>query len=91
MHAEAAQGSHAPTKGPLCNCGCREAKPGGGFLPGHDQKPRVLLDSPVGGLRALQGLVEALESYAVCEATTEERTRGVRAEWGTTSSRPTKE
>lgn len=87
-------GDLSPTtspKGPLCDCGCGEAKPGGGFLPGHDQKLRVSLESRVGGLRALQSLVEVLESYARGSATAEELTSEARAALITTSSRPTKE
>ncbi len=81
----------ASARGPVCDCGCGEAKPGGGFLMGHDQKLRVSLESRVGGLRALQSLVEALESYARGNATAEELTSEVRAALITTSSRPTKE
>lgn len=72
----------------LCECGCGEPRPGGGFLPGHDQKLRALLESRVGGLRALQGLVDALESYANGHATAEELTREVRAVFGEGRSRP---
>lgn len=86
-----APASSDPAKEPSCECGCREAKPGGGFLPGHDQRLRVSLESRVGGLRSLQALVNALESYTKGEVTTEEMTREVRAALGHTSSRPTKE
>jgi hypothetical protein len=65
--------------GPVCECGCGEPRPNGGFVPGHDQKLRAQLESRVGGLRALRDLVEAVEAYSQGRSTTEELTRELRA------------
>jgi len=71
--------SRAPGQGRVCECGCGEASPGGGFRPGHDQKLRVALECRVGGLLSLRELVDAAEAYAHGQSTTEELTRQLRA------------
>jgi hypothetical protein len=71
--------SRSPGEGPVCECGCGEAIPGGGFKQGHDQKLRVIVESRVGGLLALRELVDAAEAYAHGQSTTEELTRQLRA------------
>ena len=46
-----------------CECGCGQESTRE-FLPGHDQKLRVALESKVGGLLALRELLVQAESYA---------------------------
>ncbi len=69
-------------KASVCECGCGEPVPAGGFRSGHDQKLRVSLESRVGGLRALRELIEAAETYAHGQSTTEELTVRLRALFG---------
>ena len=47
-----------------CKCGCGDQTNGRDFLPGHDQKLRTKLQHQVGGLLALQELVNAAEKYS---------------------------
>ena len=47
-----------------CKCGCGDQVNGPDFLPGHDQKLRTRLEHQVGGLLALQELVNAAEQFA---------------------------
>ena len=79
-----------PARDPVCECGCGESSPAGGFRPGHDQKLRALLESRVGGLLALRDLVAAAEAYARGETATEELTRRMRALFVDGSSGPAK-
>jgi uncharacterized protein DUF6429 len=62
----------------LCECGCGEPVEGSLFLPGHDQRLRVALETRVGGLVALRGLVEELLSYGRGDSSLEDMGRSVR-------------
>jgi len=55
-----------------CKCGCGNQTGGGDFLPGHDQTLRTAIEHQVGGLLALQQLVNAAENYSRGETGTEE-------------------
>jgi hypothetical protein len=55
-----------------CKCGCGERTSGGNFLPGHDQKLRTMLVDEVGGLFALQELVQSAKKYSCGEKDPEE-------------------
>lgn len=57
---------------PNCKCGCGKKANIGGFLPGHDQKLRVSLEDEVGGLLALQELVQGAKKYSCGEAEAEQ-------------------
>jgi len=46
-----------------CKCGCGNPVNDKNFLPGHDQKLRTMLVNEVGGLFALQELVDAGKKY----------------------------
>ncbi len=50
---------------PKCECGeCgNEVAAQGQFIPGHDQKLRVILERKAGGLLPLRELVNAAEGY----------------------------
>jgi hypothetical protein len=47
----------------FCECGCGQESTKD-FLPGHDQKLRVALESRAGGLLALRELIGEAEKYA---------------------------
>ena len=47
-----------------CECGCGQESTRD-FLPGHDQKLRVALETSAGGLLALRSLVTQAEAYAI--------------------------
>jgi hypothetical protein len=64
--------------GGLCQCACGEPVEGSLFVPGHDQRLRVALETRVGGLLPLRGLVEALLSYMRGEDSVEELGKNVR-------------
>ncbi|MBI5365173.1 MAG: hypothetical protein HZA53_18490 [Planctomycetes bacterium] len=60
-----------------CECGCNETSKNE-FLPGHDQKLRVLLEQRVGGLLALRSLIEAVQEYQSGEWTEQQLGQHVR-------------
>ena len=47
-----------------CKCGCGNPVSRTNFLPGHDQKLRTRLVDEVGGLFALQELVQSAKKYS---------------------------
>ena len=47
-----------------CKCGCGNPVNGTNFLPGHDQKLRTMLVDEVGGLFALQKLIQAAKKFS---------------------------
>ena len=49
---------------PLCQCRCGKGTKGGTFLPGHDAKLRAAIEKKVGGLLALDQLVDAAREVA---------------------------
>jgi hypothetical protein len=53
-------------------CGCGNPVNGTNFLPGHDQKLRTMLVNEVGGLFALQELVQSAKKYSCGEKDPEE-------------------
>ena len=55
-----------------CKCGCGETVNGGNFIAGHSQKLTASLVKEVGGLFALQELVQAAKKYAHGEKDPEE-------------------
>ncbi len=61
-----------------CECGCGVDASNGQFVPGHDQKLRILLERQVGGLISLRALVEAAHSYCDGSDTEEKFTQIVR-------------
>jgi hypothetical protein len=76
LEPEAVQGAEAPARnqeGPAgnpatpaapCQCGCGEEAGSRDFLPGHDQKLRIMLERRVGGLLELRSLMDVAEAYA---------------------------
>ncbi len=54
-----------------CKCGCGNPASGRNFLPGHDQRLRTRLVDEVGGLFALQELVQSAKKYSCGEMDTE--------------------
>jgi hypothetical protein len=55
-----------------CKCGCGETASGGNFIAGHSQKLTASLVKEVGGLFALQKLVQSAQKYACGEKDPEE-------------------
>lgn len=55
-----------------CKCGCGNPVSDRNFLPGHDQKLRTMLVDEVGGLFALQELVQSAKQYTRGEKDPEE-------------------
>jgi hypothetical protein len=55
-----------------CKCGCGETARGGDFIAGHSQKLTASLVKEVGGLFALQKLVQSTKKYACGEKVPEE-------------------
>ncbi len=61
-----------------CKCGCGHSVDASDFVPGHDQRLRIMLEKEVGGLLALEELVHASARYACGETTAEEFEKIVR-------------
>lgn len=55
----------------ICKCGCGKETNLGDFLPGHDQKLRASLENEVGGIFALQELIQEAKKYSYGETTSE--------------------
>ena len=55
-----------------CKCGCGEPASGGNFIAGHSQKFIANLVNEVGGLFALQELVQSAKKYSCGEKDPEE-------------------
>jgi hypothetical protein len=55
-----------------CKCGCGEPAENGNFIAGHSQKLTVSLVKEVGGLFALQELVQSAKKYSTGEKDPEE-------------------
>jgi len=55
-----------------CKCGCGNEAKIGDFIPGHDQKLRVSLENEVGGIFALQDLIQAARKYSYGETGAED-------------------
>jgi len=55
-----------------CRCGCGEPAENGDFIAGHSQKLTASLVKQVGGLFALQELVQSAQKYSCEEKSQEE-------------------
>jgi hypothetical protein len=55
-----------------CKCGCGERASGGNFIAGHSQKLTASLVNDVGGLFALQKLVQSAKKFSSGEKDPEE-------------------
>lgn len=64
---------------PRCECGCGTAVQGRTFVPGHDQKLRIQLESRVGGPLKLRDVLERLEEHARGQIPVETLSDDVRA------------
>jgi hypothetical protein len=56
----------------ICKCGCGETASSGNFIAGHSQRLTASLVKEVGGLFALQKLVNAAKKYSCGEKDQEE-------------------
>ena len=61
----------------ICACGCNGTTRGGIFMPGHDARLRSQIEHSVGGLLALDELVQLLVEHRKGNLTLEELSRGV--------------